>query len=97
VRADTNSANNHIQRQRGRDPPVQYAAVFTPQPCLRLSLWTEEPNALTQGNALNSVIIERRTTKVEIETTNVFLYGSIVDLPHQGNRLAAIRNIGCLI
>jgi len=26
------SATNHIQRQRGRDPPVQYAAVFAPQP-----------------------------------------------------------------
>jgi len=31
-RADTNSPTNHIQRQRGRDPPVQYAAVFAPQP-----------------------------------------------------------------
>ena len=29
--ADTNSATNHLQ-QRGRDPPVQYVAVFAPQP-----------------------------------------------------------------
>jgi len=38
------------QRQRGRDPPVQYAAVFAPQPL--------EPHAPTQRNALSSVIVE---------------------------------------
>ena len=32
MHADTNSATNHPQRQRGRDPPVQYVAVFAPHP-----------------------------------------------------------------
>jgi len=31
-RARRRQQRNHIQRQRGRDPPVQYAATFAPQP-----------------------------------------------------------------
>jgi len=32
--------------------------LYSMRPCLRLSLWTEEPHAPTQANALSSVIVE---------------------------------------
>jgi len=32
--------------------------LYSMRPCLCLSLWTEEPHAPTQGNALSSVIVE---------------------------------------
>ena len=32
IRTDISSATNHLQQQRSRDSPVQYVAVFAPQP-----------------------------------------------------------------
>jgi len=49
---DTNSATIHIQRQRGRDTPVQYAAMFAPQPLD----WGA--TCADTGNALSRVIVK---------------------------------------